>query len=398
MLTILTIPSELITHVFKCMTSYDRSKICIVSSMFEKLAIEASKSVSFYPQYFDDPDKFHSLVKKLKLAHLDKNRIYDAEVSLRDICHQIISSHDYHLIVRLKSEDIVNRLEYACKIGFTCETNYSFDTYTEGTCYAPIIELCVLHGDQPLSLGVYGACKSGKLRIAKMMFNKIKGEIPYRSYSSVDMEDNFININEIINNLQVSDEFFLRAYYHAGIGGNKEIIDIIQVHDLNRHRGDKSETSRDDVLNAEYVLTGACYGGHVELAKWAIEQGATDFDEGFIDACDRNHLSIIKLLFDKHDNNLDQLDETTISQGLYNATYNGFAHIFNAIIEWLDEFRPVNNVNWSWVLQGACMGKHKANESPTKISIQSVIEIVIQRGATSCGACYESIKSHLTRF
>lgn len=75
-------------------------------------------------------------------------------------------------------------------------------------------------------------------------------------------------------------------------GCNVESYDISQCRSLNVVK----RFYHDANPNLNGCLYGACKSGCVEIAKWAIRKGATDWDTGLAGACQGGHMELAKLM------------------------------------------------------------------------------------------------------
>jgi hypothetical protein len=122
------------------------------------------------------------------------------------------------------------------------------------------------------------------------------------------------------------------------------------------------------------ILSGACLGGHLELAEWVIEMGieeleTRDWDWALKWACEGGHLRVAKWTVEMGARNWDWT--------LRWACVGGHLEV----AKWLVE---IGATDLDWALRWACNGRHPA-----------VVKWAIELGATKCGGCKKSIESHL---
>jgi hypothetical protein len=139
------IPCEIVLIIFGLLQSKERSEVCSVSKLFEKLSIASSISLSCFPELFiegkDYPVTNHTL-------------------------STIITQGDYHLIVRLKNKQFIDMFYWGIGIYKACKLG---DLH--------IVKLLTKNSDDELiepdwDEGLKGACVGGHLEIAKIMIEK----------------------------------------------------------------------------------------------------------------------------------------------------------------------------------------------------------------------------------
>ncbi len=126
-----------------------------------------------------------------------------------------------------------------------------------------------------------------------------------------------------------------------------------------------------------YGLCGACHGGHIDIVKLVLEQGAYNYDEGLDIACREGYLEIIDLLILQKSLSKHYTAKYHIyhEHGLSGACEGGKLEIINLLIK-----KGVNN--WDQGLQGACKGGQL-----------EIINLMASKGANNWnlglkGACY----------
>ena len=379
------LPLEIQKHVIRQSTSYERSRMCVVSTTFNEMCVEVSKELSMYPRYYEDLNAIAEFRNQEVLMYTTSTfkKVRCSRPNIYDIIRSIFNNRDYHLVVRTKISLFVDRLEDACRSAFV-----------------PMVELCLKYGHENIIRGFEGACKSGDLSIVKMMFNKYDVVECYRFYMNEKNEKNEIDYLTL-------KEVWYHLYYCAGIGGNIEIVNFIRDYEIGNNKekyclggccANTTHTNIRDQLNenskkfftdttfdewmADYTFTGACSGGHLDLVKWAVEKGTIDFDEGFSDACEKGYLHIVEYLLSL-DNFAVNIDEC-LGEGLCNAFRNNCIDIVESVIEWRGKIDDLDTLAWSFFLQAACEGEH-----------QYLINLAVKYGATKCECCYQSVQSHV---
>jgi hypothetical protein len=88
-------------------------------------------------------------------------------------------------------------------------------------------------------------------------------------------------------------------------------------------------------------LSGACQGGHIDLARLLNATGECDLDWGMVAACIGGHEEIVSMMI------------------------------------------KLGACDWDWALETACFKGH-----------QKLISLMIQKGATKCNECHKPICKH----
>lgn len=345
--TFFDLPRDLYMHIFGHMCSYERSKVCTVSKLFKDIAISVSMSGSLYPNYYTDPSKYFELINEMETATRVKDKKAKAN-NVANVCHRIINNQDYHLIVRLKCKHLITFAWPAGMVG-----------------YLPTINLILFH-DKNYDEGVFfGACEGGHVDLAKQMLDKLRNTPTFSKteYAQGELTE---NINSVIHAMIASGHNWAQACYCAGVGGKEEIVKMIH----------NELTVLNQGFNTTYanrVLCGASAGGHKILVEWAIQNGAKDFGEAFVDACGNNRLHIIKLLKEKY------------NQPAFNYTNEGICVVsskgFIEIIEYMHTKGYVKS--WDDITSAACSNNQ-----------MSIIKYAADQGADKCGNCTKSLKKH----
>ncbi len=117
-------------------------------------------------------------------------------------------------------------------------------------------------------------------------------------------------------------------------------------------------------------LYGACFGGHIDLAKFMIEKGADNWNRILDDAYKSGHRDMTELIIQ---NGLDDWNF-----GLYGACFGGHMATVQLMIE-----TGAKDLNCG--LEGACEGGHI-----------DIAKLMIDKGATKCGYCGRSMEEHLS--
>jgi hypothetical protein len=255
----------------KLLDSYERSKICSVSKLFEFTSVSASKQLSTTPKLYDNHCLYNDLFKKFEASPFSSVERIQISSEIKDITCRILTNRDYHLVVRLKCYTIIRKFELICEIG-----------------YIPIVELMIRNNrDTNFNDCLMGACKGGHKTIIDLMIEKGANELSY-------------------------------ALYGACIGGNMNIINFIITKCEPEYFGE------DETSHWDWGLSGACRGGHKFVAKLMIEKGAGDYHDGFREACSEGQISAAKLM-------LQYITDGT--EGVSDACYNGHNHIIELVIK-----------------------------------------------------------------
>ena len=144
----------------------------------------------------------------------------------------------------------------------------------------------------------------------------------------------------------------------AAVGGHFDLVD-----ELRQWAGSPSqalrilsETGNVDRLNAviqrfpnvnwDRIMEAAAWGGHIDLVKYAITQGASSFNSGLARAVQGNHLDIINLML-AHGANISSEPESV----WYFAAENGNLELIN----YFQTLSPINNQE---IVEGAAAGVH----------------------------------------
>ena len=96
----------------------------------------------------------------------------------------------------------------------------------------------------------------------------------------------------------------------------------------------KKYTAKNEMINYDYGLRGACENGNLKILNFMIKKGAENWNLGLFSACEGNQIEMITLMIEKGAN------------------------------------------NWNWGLKGACYGKH-----------ESIVKMMILKGANDWNLC-----------
>jgi Ankyrin repeats (3 copies) len=145
--------------------------------------------------------------------------------------------------------------------------------------------------------GLYGACKGGRMRIAKLMINK-------------------------------GADAWSNALENACEGGNMEIVELLMS---------KGAT------DGGSAFSSACRGGNIKIVELLISRGANWWNYGLLHACKGGHLPIIKLMINKGATDMCKMMSIVCEQG--DPTI-------------VDYFLNSYEVDFNHGLRGACRGRH----------------------------------------
>lgn len=313
--------------------------------MFDHASVSVSKKKSSHPQYFDKASLFFELLNSSQFTSdtRERSKIY---VTIRETIHQILRDCDYHLIVRLKYTGIIAYCHTAAAVG-----------------YWPVIDLMIRRKGCNINDIFYGACEGGYLQLLETMYPLVMRK-----------------------GVQITQEFKLNwenAFYHAGMSGNIEIIEMLcgKLNIIPPRKLMRQPLLSDVELKyINCVLCGACRGGHVKLAKRAIVKGSPDIGEAFGEACEGGHLRVVEMLMDKVDfGDPNVVDLSCIKDGLCKAGEKGYIDIINHFHDKIG----IDKHNWDYILEAGCKGNNSA-----------ITDLAINNGATVCSHCNKSIKEH----
>lgn len=128
-----------------------------------------------------------------------------------------------------------------------------------------------------VKMSIYGACKGGNLSILTLL---IKNGLYVKFFNP-------------------SNDGYLVLKY-ASQGGNLDIVVLLLTfmegykvsNDITRVDGGIYHNRT--VFNM--CLEGACIGGHINVVKFAIKNGAINYGTGMIRACQYNHIELVKMM------------------------------------------------------------------------------------------------------
>lgn len=157
----------------------------------------------------------------------------------------------------------------------------------------------------------------------------------------------------------------------------------------------------------------ACKGDHIDLVEWMFEKvnlmpieqhliiGFGDFtelnlflfDQGLFIACEKGHRNLVELMIKKVEGKT-----RCLNSGLSGACYGGNPDLVERMIEeGADDFDEG--------LEGACRGRHlvsvnysEETKEAALYPYKKLIELMVEKGATSCDACNELAEDHLENF
>lgn len=319
-------PYEVVVHIMEGLDSYERSKGCTVSTLFEKACIEASKNLSSYRLYYEEASILRKLCHRMYYQRTDKY----IHVELNETIYTILDESDYHLVVRMKNKWT---LKYDYKIG------------TIG--YEPMINLYFQLGINITEM-LHGACAGNHLELSTMLLRENEKRIKeYKNSDSSDEEEG----EEEGEAKGVEHIRWVDLFAYAGESGNKNMVDMIYA----------ELRAMGFTVGYEYmpyVFFGACQNGHVDLCKWIIgecRKNNVDFEEDrlvreFEAACSGGYLPIVTFLVEEFDimNNVGYDDQ------IYNAIYEAAFYGHIDVIEYLSKLHFGDF--WESALEGACKG------------------------------------------
>lgn len=120
---------------------------------------------------------------------------------------------------------------------------------------------------------------------------------------------------------------------------------------------------------ADDAMSGACRGGHLELAELMISKGAHCFEWGLASACEGGQLKLAELMISK--------GAKCFNWGLCDACKGGHVELAKLMIS-------KGAINFNGGLSSACISGHL-----------TLAELMISSGANQCYSCHESIAEHL---
>jgi hypothetical protein len=121
--------------------------------------------------------------------------------------------------------------------------------------------------------------------------------------------------------------------------------------------------------NKDDILYEASAGGHVEIVKWVVEKGATDWDSALFWTCDRGQMKMAKWLVEK--------GATDWNRALFGACTMGRMEI----AKWLAK---IGATDWDSALSGAC-----------ERGQMEMAKWLVEKGATECRMCKKPVETHL---
>lgn len=307
-------PYEVIVHIMEGLDSYERSRGCVVSTLFEKACTEASKNLSSYRLYYEEPSILRKLVQRFSNMRREDNYIL---TELNETISNILDESDYHLVVRMKNKWV---FRYCYKVGFVG--------------YGPMVNLFARWGsDRDIRNMLNGICEGNHLELSTVILRKSKG-IDFLSGG----------------NGHVSWVDFL--FRHTGKSGDKNMVNSIYT----------ELRAMGYIVGYEYtrhVFSGACEEGHLDLCTWAVgecRKNNVELDddtllEHFERACIRGYLHIVTFLIEEFDLLSKDSDQ------IYGAIYGAAMCDHIDVIEYLSKLHFGDF--WEAALGGACGGGNK---------------------------------------
>jgi hypothetical protein len=157
----------------------------------------------------------------------------------------------------------------------------------------------------------------------------------------------------------------------------------------------KEFITKHPTIDLDFGLNGAAKGGHTELVKWFMDQGATGVDWALQGACQSGNVELVHLLIDVY-------GATKWDQGLSGACKGGYAKL-------IDEMLARGATDYEAALGGACAGGHTtiAERFMTEYGADfynygaycaaqdqqmATLKLMIQKGADRFGELYEVAK------
>jgi hypothetical protein len=117
------------------------------------------------------------------------------------------------------------------------------------------------------------------------------------------------------------------------------------------------------------ALLGACEVGQMEMAKWTVEMGATDWNWAFYGACREGQMEMAKWLAEK--------GAADWNGALYQACDGDQMEMAKWAVE-------MGATDWNWALYGACIG-----------GLMEMARWLVEKGATECEYCGKPVETHL---
>lgn len=239
----------------------------------------------------------------------------------------------------------------------------------------------------------YGACEGGHTLLACELFSRCGFGVTF--ITPEDRMGSDVRYNEVCKSLIKHNKDWNHVFFCAGSGGNKDLSKILcmkfegDFKIFNMKNASREVLNGISILKGSYgnygkkygtfdhdqvddVLCGASSNGHLNLMKWAIKGGASDFFGAIEAACFNGETKSIEYLHSM--GYLKGLDISGITSDLIidgNAT----------MIKYLDEIGLVDN--WDDVLTGSC----------GNADLSEIVSLAVERGANHCYAC-DSIDNH----
>lgn len=186
----------------------------------------------------------------------------------------------------------------------------------------------------------FEACRNGDLPKVMLEINYVIKKInAIKTVKPIDAN------NIIINTFQY---MWNNAMYFACKENRNRIIKYLM-------KKIPKNLSRVDVVN--YCMWGGCEGGHVNIIKRAIKNGASDWNRGLDSSCRGGSLEITKLMINNGASNIDH--------GVRVACTNGNLEVINYLVK--------NCVGVSDLLLGECLSYVCHTNTSTTFSILKIL-------------------------
>lgn len=215
----------------------------------------------------------------------------------------------------------------------TLELNYNVSFFIETACInnRPSIVDWLLDQNYPILLDkvLHHACLFGRIEIVNIILNKVPHNDTYDDlyWQSAYLHgcdgaclagnlDIFMMVNkDTFRNLTLLDvdSKYYDLFFVAGCGGNIDLVfyilgliqgyhiengivtfDSVDGDVVNGDDNDAREETIKQIFNC--CLVGGCKGGNHHIIKFAVDNGANDWNEGMLYACENNHIKTVKLM------------------------------------------------------------------------------------------------------
>jgi hypothetical protein len=178
------------------------------------------------------------------------------------------------------------------------------------------------------------------------------------------------------------------------------------------------------VVNFNVLLGNACFGGHRDAVEFAVQNGATYWDWGFVNACRGGSMEAVQLMIEKgagdwksglesacrgHQMEIVEMlvrkYAVDLNYCLFSVCKGGYTEAARIVIE-----NGATDLDWG--LMGACEGGHEdtvlfmiekgavdwnwALYAACQRNHMSIVQLMVQKGAARCRNCHKSAREHLT--